>query len=121
MRVTPILQRKRLDFGDFFALAYLVFFFLEPLARRSTTYWLESLGILLVFLALWFGFLYSRSPLQKRGVIAALAALGIAVMPMNNSGSACFLIYVASLIPYTFTALPWQLGLIAADLADVRP
>ncbi len=110
-------KRKRADFGDLFALAYLVFFFLEPLARRSTGYWLESLGILLIFLALWFGFIYSRSELQKRGIIVALALLGIAVMPMNNAGGACFLIYVASLIPYTFTTPPWQLGLIGADLA----
>ena len=116
MSNNAISRRKRLDFGDFFALAYLVFFFLEPLARRSASFWLESLGILCTFLALWFGFIYSRSSLQKRSIIAVLALLGGAVIPRNNAGGACFLIYVASLIPYAFSVLPWQLGLIGADL-----
>ncbi len=109
-------RQKRFDFGDFFALAYLIFFILEPLARRSARYWLECIPLLLLFLTFWFGFLFSRSVRLKRWIAAAVAVLGVATMPLNASGGVCFLIYAVSLIPYCVTTQPWQLGLMAADL-----
>ena len=113
----PLFQLRRIDFGDMFALAYLVFFLLEPIARRSTRYWLECIPVLCLFLALWFSFLYSRSIQAKRWIVVAVAVLGLATMPLNASGGVCFLIYVVSLIPYSVTGLRWQLSLISADLA----
>ena len=111
-----LLGSRQIDFGDFFALAYLIFFILEPLARRSTRYWLECAPLLITFLVCWFSFLYSNSVRTKRWIVAAVAALGIITMPLNEPGGACFLIYVISLVPYAVTALPWQLGLMGADL-----
>ena len=107
---------RRLDFGDFFALAYLVFFILEPLARRSTRYWLECAPLLITFLVLWFSFLYSKTAWTKRWIVVAVTLLGIGTMPLNESGGICFLIYVISLLPYAIADLPWQLSFMAADL-----
>lgn len=111
-----LLGSRQIDFGDFFALAYLIFFILEPLARRSTRYWLECAPLLITFLVCWFSFLYSNSVRTKRWIVVAVAVLGTVTMPLNEGGGACFLIYVISLVPYAVTALPWQLGLMAADL-----
>ena len=63
-------KSRKIEFGDFFVLAYLIFYFLEPLARHSGRYWLESLGILCVFLALYFAFLRSRSATQQHCIVA---------------------------------------------------
>ncbi len=109
-------QRRRIDFGDLFALSYLIFFILEPLARRSTRYWLECLPLLIAFVILWFSFLYSNTAWTKRWIVVAVAVLGLVTMPLNESGGVCFLIYVVSLLPYAVSVQPWQLGLMGADL-----
>ncbi len=109
-------KRRRIDFGDLFALSYLIFFILEPLARRSTRYWLECLPLLLAFVGLWFSFLYSNTARTKRWIVVAVAVLGIITMPLNESGGVCFFIYVASLLPYAVSVQSWQLALMAADL-----
>ncbi len=111
-----LLGSRQLDFGDFFALAYLVFFILEPLARRSTRYWLECAPLLLTFLVCWFSFLCSNTARTKRWIIVVVALLGIGTMPLNEPGGVCFLIYVISLVPYAVTAVPWQLSLMGMDL-----
>lgn len=107
---------RRVDFGDLFALAYLVFFVLEPLARHSTRYWIECAPLLAGFLVLWFSFLCSHTAPTKRWIVLAVVALGTVTMPLNEGGGVCFLIYAISLIPYAVTAVPWQLGLMGADL-----
>ncbi|HEY5055951.1 MAG TPA: hypothetical protein VII58_07310, partial [Acidobacteriaceae bacterium] len=50
-------QRKFRKF-EMIWLAYLIFFFIEPVVRNSLRYWLECIGIAAVFLALYVAFFY---------------------------------------------------------------
>ncbi len=107
---------QKIDRADLIWLAYLIFFFLEPIARRSGTYWLESIGILLVFLGLYFAFLRAAASRTRQFIILGIALLGLATVPFNDAGGACFLIYASSLLPYAIASLPGALTFIALDL-----
>lgn len=110
-------SRQKLDKSDLLWLAYLIFFLLEPLARRSGRYWLQCLGLLAVFLGLYFAFLFASSARLRRGLAAAVFALGVATMPLNEPGGCCFLIYAASLFSYAISSVPLAIGLTVLDVA----
>jgi two-component system sensor histidine kinase DesK len=97
--------RRRLDRGDLFWLAYLVFFFIEPLIRRSTTYWLECLGIAAIFIAVYLSFLRSQRSTLRLFCIAGMYVLGALTLPFN-SGAIGFFIYAAALLPFVVASVP---------------
>ena len=81
-------------------LAYLIFFFIEPIMRESLVYWLESLAIAAVFLALYFGMFFTENNRVKHALIAGMFVLGVAFLKFNG-GSAAFFIYAAAMLPFT--------------------
>src|SRR5579875_1844891 len=111
--------RKRLDRGDLFWLAYMVFFFIEPLIRRSAVYWIECVGIAAVFVAIYVGFFKARRLQVRLLCIAAMAVLGAVIFPFN-SGAIAFSIYAAALLPFVVrsvsTILIW-FGIESAVIA----
>lgn len=109
MSIALIPQRKRLDRGDLFWLAYLIFFFIEPLVRRSTIFWLESLGIAAVFIALYLCFLQLRKFNLRLLCLIGMFLLGVFTFPLNG-GAMGFFIYAAALLPFLIASLPIVLG-----------
>lgn len=106
MKDDSIASRKRLDRGDLFWLAYLIFFFIEPLTRRSAMYWLECLGITAFFVGLYLAFLRSQSTRVRLWWIGCMWALGVLTYPINP-GAIAFLIYAAALLPFVVRATAW--------------
>src|SRR5665213_2658858 len=102
-------------------LAYLIFFFIEPIMRNSLRYWLECIGIAAVFLALYVAFFYYVGPRSKGLLVGAMWLLGTVTLPFN-SGATAFIIYAAAFLPFavrstawTFTGLASLAGLVSLE------
>jgi two-component system sensor histidine kinase DesK len=94
---------------EYFWLVYLVFFFIEPIIRGSLHYWLECLGIVAVFLALYVSMIHSDRARSKLLLIGGMWILGVVTLPMNGGASA-FIIYAAALLPFAITPPKWVLS-----------
>jgi len=101
---------------EYFWLVYLVFFFIEPILRGSLRYWLECIGIVAVFLALYVGMLHSDRARLKLLLIGGMWILGVVTLPMNGGASA-FIIYAAALLPFALTPPKWVLSGIVSIAA----
>ncbi len=109
-------QRDRKHNGATYVwLAYSVFFFIEPIARHTLSYWLRQIPVYLVFLALYVAYVQFERQAVRLTLIAAIFLLGLVSMPSNVGGSA-FLIYVAALLPFCMASAPWMLGAIGVEL-----
>jgi two-component system, NarL family, sensor histidine kinase DesK len=95
----PTAPRRRMDRGDLFWLAYLVFYFIDPLLRRSLIYWLESLGFAAIFVALYVALFRLRRFDLRVACIVGMYLLGTLTYPIN-SGAISFFIYAAALLPF---------------------
>lgn len=91
--------RSRMDRGDLFWLAYLVFYFLDPLFRRSLVYWLECLAFAAIFVGLYVALFKLRRLEFRVACIVGMYLLGGLTYPIN-SGAITFFIYVAALLPF---------------------
>jgi two-component system sensor histidine kinase DesK len=91
--------RSRMDRGDLFWLAYLVFFFIDPLLRRSLVFWLECVGFAAIFVALYVT-LFRSKPIEIRvACVIGMYLLGALTFPING-GAVTFFIYVAACLPF---------------------
>jgi two-component system, NarL family, sensor histidine kinase DesK len=80
-------------------LAYSIFFFIDPILRHSSRYWIQNIAIYAVFLALYIGYTEARTARQRHVLIGAFYLLGILVYPFNG-GASCFFIYCAAFLPF---------------------
>jgi two-component system sensor histidine kinase DesK len=90
---------KRHTGASYFWLAYLSFFFIEPVLRHSLRYWMEELPFFVMFLGLYI--VYVEIPQRKLRLwcLAGMFLLGVVSIP-RNTGASSFLIYVAALLPF---------------------
>jgi len=100
-------------------LAYFVFFYLQPIfdhaGRRE---WLLTALGTVIFLALYFGVLWTeRQPWQLAG-LTAMVVVGTLYAPINV-GACCFFIFAAALLPYFVQSELKVLGLIGVILVVV--
>jgi two-component system sensor histidine kinase DesK len=93
-------------------LAYSAFFFIDPVLRHELRFWLECVAIYAVFLAIYIGFMRSRTVRQRHLLLAAFFLLGAAFLPINT-GSTSFFVYAASFLPFVVVSVPAVIGLIA--------
>jgi two-component system, NarL family, sensor histidine kinase DesK len=80
-------------------LVYSIFFFIDPILRHSSRYWIQSIAIYAVFLAIYIGYAESRTDRRRYVLVTAFYLLGILVYPINN-GASCFFIYGAAFLPF---------------------
>jgi two-component system sensor histidine kinase DesK len=99
MKTDSIPTRRRMDRGDLFWLAYLVFYFLDPLFRRSLVYWLECLAFAAIFVTLYVGLFRLRQVELRVACIVGMYLLGALTYPIN-SGAITFFIYCAAVLPF---------------------
>ena len=104
MNTNYIPKRSRMDRGDLFWLAYMVFYFLDPLFRRSLVYWLECLGFAAIFVALYVGLFQLRRFEFRMACIVGMYLLGALTYPIN-SGAITFFIYCAALLPFVIQSI----------------
>ena len=108
-------SKRKIDNTDFLWLAYLIFFVIEPVERRSLFYWVECLLIIGVFLAMYVKFLRSDSSKEKVVIALGMSILGATSTPFNGGGIA-FLIYACALIPYALTSTAWVFSFTLANV-----
>lgn len=83
----------------FLWLVYLGFFFIHPVFDHVRwTEWVLTVACVAVFLALYFGFFWLKSP-RNLWPIAGILLLGISFAP-SNAGAAGFFIYAAAFVPF---------------------
>lgn len=99
MKSNSVRSRRRIDPSDLFWLAYLVFFFIEPLVRRSVAYWLLCLGIAAVFVCVYLAFFWVRGVKARLVCIAGMFILGALTYPING-GATTFFIYAGAVLPF---------------------
>ena len=105
---------KKFGRGDVFWLVYLIFFLIEPAARKSFSYWAETLGCIAVFISLYLLFLRFCNVRLRLAVLGGMFLLGILTYPTNNGGS-CFMIYAAALLPFVLGSIPQVLILQVSE------
>lgn len=106
--------KQKIDRTDFFWLAYLIFFLIEPLARRSFSLWIESLAFLAVFLGLYFSFLRTSSPRIRVALVIGMYVLGALAYP-HNGGAVAFFIYAAAMLPFAISSARWVVTALIVD------
>ena len=86
--------------ASYMPLAYFGFFWLQPIVIGTTWKgWVfTALGTVL-FVALYFGALSTKSKKWQMLDLGAMLLLGVLYSPFNSGGS-CFFIFVAALLPY---------------------
>ncbi len=100
---------RRADYWDFLWLVYSVFFFIEPIARHNTRYWIEFAVFYVLFLACYSGVVLARQRWVNYACLAAIAVLGLIYYPQNNGATGC-IVYVAAFLPFVCESLAVCLG-----------
>jgi two-component system sensor histidine kinase DesK len=95
-------------------LAYSIFFFFEPIFRRSLRYWLQSLAIYVVFLVMYVCLDVIEVKAVKLGLLGGFVVLGMAAFPFN-AGASTFFLYGAMLLPFMLESIPWVAALVGLD------
>lgn len=113
----PHCGRKH-DLGSYVWLAYSVFFFIEPVMRRSGRYWLQQLPVFAIFLALYVAYVEFEQRWARLCLIGAMFVLGVAAIPSNVGGSS-FFIYVAALLPFCVESSAILIGVMALEVATL--
>ena len=95
-------------------LMYSVFFFIDPILRKSLRYWAECLGVFAVFLVLYVLNVETKKPKLRLPVVFAIFVLGVATIPWN-SGASSFFIYAAALVAFAVRSMRTALWLLLAE------
>jgi two-component system, NarL family, sensor histidine kinase DesK len=93
-------------------LAYSLFFFIDPVLRHDNRYWLRSIGLYLVFLAIYIIFMRARTTRQRAWLLASIYLLGVVSLPING-GATSFFIYAAAFLPFIVVSMPAVIGILA--------
>ena len=107
-------RKKRHDGASYVWLAYSIFFFIEPIIRNKRSYWLHQLPWYLLFLLLYVAYVQFEAQRVRLALLAAMYALGVCTIP-NNTGGACFFIYVAAMLPFCVDSAPILWAVIAVE------
>ncbi len=113
----PDCARKH-DLGSYIWLVYSVFFFIEPILRRSAAYWMHQLPLFALFLALYVAYVHFPQRGIRLCLIAAIFVLGVATIPFNVGGSS-FFIYVAALLPFCVDSAGVLLGVMLVEILSL--
>ena len=106
---------KKHDGASYIWLAYSIFFFVEPVMRRSLSYWLHQLPVILLFLGLYVAYVEFEVRRWRILLIAAMFVLGVVSIP-SNGGSSCFFIFVAAMLPFCVESQGVLLGVMLAEV-----
>jgi len=80
-------------------LAYSIFFFIEPILRRDTRFWIKSLILFGIFLAIYVSFMQAGNKKQRVVLLAMLYLLALVALPFNPNAST-FFVYCGAFLPF---------------------
>ena len=99
-------------------MAYSVFFFIDPIMRGQLRYWLICIAIYAIFVAIYVGYMRTRSVRQRYVLLAAFYVLGLVSIPIN-SGSSAFFIYSAAFLPFVVRSVPTVVAIMVAQCLGI--
>jgi len=96
--------------------AYVGFFFIQPIFEPSRLLWSLTLGATAIFLALYATYLraYDCMHVARFWVIGAYFVLGLICFPWNN-GASTFFVYTAAFLPFCISSKRVVLSLYAVE------
>ena len=118
----PIAKQQK-NGSTFIWLAYLGFFFIEPIMEPSLHMWLRTLAAVAVFLVVFLTYVNTCNTTVRYLMIGASVLLGTISMPWNGGGST-FFIYAAGFFPFSVSSTRKTLAFFAFEalicLAEAR-
>lgn len=102
--------------ANYIWLIYSVFFFIQPVVRRSLVYWAENLAVFLLFLGIYVWYVETKRPEFRLPLIGAILVMGIATIHWNPGGS-YFFIFASALSPFAMRRMRSTILFILTDLA----
>ena len=99
---------------EYIWLVYSVFYFIEPVIRNDGRYWVESLAIFAVFVAIYVALNRAKESRTKLILIGALFLMGLLDYP-RNQGATSFFIYVAAFLPFVVESVTVVAVLVLTD------
>ena len=118
----PIAKQQQSG-STFIWLAYLGFFFIQPIVEPSLNIWLKTLAAVAVFLVIFFTYVNTCNTAIRHWMIAATVLLGAISMPWNGGGDT-FFIYAAGFFPFSVPSARKTLAFFAFEalicLAEAR-
>ena len=118
----PIAKQQQSG-STFIWLAYLGFFFIQPIVEPSLHIWLKTLAAVAVFLVIFFTYVNTCNTAIRHWMIAATVLLGAISMPWNGGGDT-FFIYAAGFFPFSVPSARKTLAFFAFEalicLAEAR-
>jgi two-component system sensor histidine kinase DesK len=94
-------------------LAYSIFFFIEPILRRDTRFWIKSLILYGIFLAIYVSYMQSGSKKQRIVLLAMVYGLALVALPFNENAST-FFVYCGAFLPFLMETPFSTMAIIAA-------
>ena len=99
-------------------LAYSVFYFIDPIMRHELRYWLISSAFYAIFLALYVGYMQTRSVKCRYVLVGAFYVLGLVTIPVN-SGASTFFVYSAAFLPFAVASVPTVVAVMVAQCLGI--
>ncbi len=99
-------------------LLYSVFFFIDPIMRKSAAYWIECLGIFAFFLLIYVWYVETKRPETRLPLVLVIFLMGVFSIHFN-SGSTSFMIYAAALVPFAVRRMQTAVMLIFAETVAI--
>jgi len=95
-------------------LAYSLFFFIDPVVRHNTTFWLQCIAGYLVFLAAYVTYIQTSSIRLRQFLLGFFYLLGLLTYP-HNSGASSFFVYAAAFLPFVITSTSRFILIVIAE------
>ncbi|NYF78479.1 sensor histidine kinase [Granulicella arctica] len=95
-------------------LVYSVFYFIDPVLRHNGRFWIESLVIFVIFVAIYIAFNRANRSWTKFMLLGGMFLLGLLDYP-RNEGATSFFIYAAAFLPFLVESVPVVSLLVLTD------
>lgn len=101
--------------ATWFWLAYMGFFFIEPILEPKRHLWLPSLAVAAAFVVVFAIYVRTGSGTVRRATVWISLLFGIFSFPWNG-GASVFFIYAAAFCAYTVESLGWILSFFGLEV-----
>ncbi len=104
--------------ANYIWLLYSAFFFIDPILKKSTSFWIECLSVYVVFLGLYIWYVETKRPQFRLPLVLVITLMGAFTITWNQGGS-FFFIFGAALIPFSVRTMSGAVALMFVDIVVV--
>jgi two-component system sensor histidine kinase DesK len=101
--------------ANYIWLLYSVFFFIDPMLKKSLLLWEECLGVYAVFLAIYIWYVETKRPATRLPLVILIFLMGVVTIHWNG-GSSFFFIYAAALLPFALRRMRTTVTLLIGEV-----